>query len=180
MGLKITEKEFFGFAESVGVKIPDMGFKFSKSINRDGIFKTVHRIHKISPERQNVFGWASVGYLPDKTASIYKNLYGYTEYKDWQGDILRHVEDIEDAAYDFTLYSRDQGTEHVGSGGKGSLIESFVSTPEKWDAMGIPHGVLPIAWWTGFHIEDRNTWDDVKKGKYKMFSVQGRGERIPL
>lgn len=170
MGLKITNDEFFGFAELVGMKFPEQLRKSRKN----STFQTVHRIQKISPERQNVFGWASVGYLPDKTAGVYR------EYEDWQGDILRHVEDMEDAAYDFTLYHRDQGVEHIGEGGKGKLIESFVSTPEKWDAMGIPHGVLPIAWWTGFHIEDRNVWSGVKKGKYKMFSVQGRGERIPL
>jgi hypothetical protein len=171
MGLKITDEEFWGFAELVGTRNPDMRVLKTRA-DSNYIFKTVHRIQKFVPEKQNVFGWASVGYLPEGGQ--------YQEYADWQGDVLRRVEDIEDAAYDFTLNSRDQGTEHVGSGGKGSLIESFVSTPDKWDAMGIPHGVLPIAWWTGFHISDPVAWDGVKKGKFKMFSVQGTGRRIPL
>lgn len=132
-------------------------------------FRTVHRIAKIAPAKQNVFGWASVGYLRDGS-----------EYTDWQGDVIRAVEDMEDAAYDFTLNSRDAGTMHIGKGGKGSLIESFVSTPEKWKAMGIPAGVLPVAWWTGFHIGDQAAWDGVRKGIFKMFSVQGTGRRIPL
>lgn len=173
MGTNITDKEFSEYARLVGARIPDMRAGISKKLGAGTVFKTVHRIQKILPEKQNVFGWASVGYLP-KSGSVYE------EYRDWQGDILRHVDDIEDAAYDFTLHSRDQGVEHIGKGGHGSLIESFVSTPEKWDAMGIPHGVLPIAWWTGFHINDPYTWADVRKGKYKMFSVQGRGERFPL
>lgn len=169
MGLNISEEEFEFFAGLVGEKIPDM--RIRKSFG-DFAFKTVHKIQKIAPERQNVFGWASVGYLPTRDQ--------YVEYADWQGDVLRRVEDIEDAAYDFTLNSRDQGIDHIGKGGKGSLIESFVSTPEKWKAMGIPGGVLPIAWWTGFHISDPVAWDGVRKGKYRMFSVQGTGRRIPL
>lgn len=169
MGLKLTDKEFGFFAELVGEKISDMRVEKSRG---SFDFRTIHRIQKIAPERQNVFGWASVGYLPDGGR--------YREYTDWQGDVLKSVEDIEDAAYDFALHSRDQGMDHVGSGGKGSLIESFVSTPEKWSAMGIPAGVLPIAWWTGFHIQDPVAWDGVKKGKYRMFSVQGTGRRVPL
>lgn len=171
MVLTISDNEFQEFSELVGIKIPDMLGKVLKG--RDNFsFRTIHRIQKFVPERQNVFGWASVGYLPDNGR--------YREYTDWQGDVLRNIEDIEDAAYDFTLNSRDSGVEHIGKGGKGTLIESFVSTPEKWDAMGIPHGVLPIAWWTGFHIDDPVAWDGVKKGKFKDFSVQGTGQRIPI
>lgn len=169
MSLKITDSEFSFFVGLSG--IPDMQAGIEKG-RRDYDFRTVHAIQKVNNERQNVFGWASVGYLPDNGR--------YTLYEDWQGDVLKSIEDIEDAAYDFTLNARDSGTEHVGKGGKGTLIESFVSTPEKWDAMKIPHGVLPVAWWTGFHISDPMTWDGVKKGRYKMFSVQGRGRRIPL
>jgi hypothetical protein len=173
MGLKISDEEFFDFAEMV--RVPDMiGKSFARTKETNYDFRTVHRIQKINEERQNVFGWASVGYLPDKLTRSYQ------EYEDWQGDVLKRIDHIEDAAYDFTLNSRDAGTEHVGAGGKGSLIESFVSTPEKWRAMGIPSGVLPIAWWTGFHVNDPATWDGVKKGKYRMFSVQGRGRRTPL
>lgn len=172
MGLNITEEEFDFFAGLVGEKIPDMSVR--KTLEEGFTFRTVHRIQKVAPDRRNVFGWASVGYLPTEEPTLYR------EYTDWQGDVLRRVEDIEDAAYDFTLHSRDQGLDHVGKGGIGSLIESFVSTPEKWDAMKIPHGVLPIAWWTGFHINDPAAWDGVKKGKYRMFSVQGSGRRIPL
>lgn len=171
MTLTITDNEFWNFSELVGVKVPDMQGKIWKGRN-DFRFQTFHRIQKFNVEKQNVFGWASVGYLPDNGQ--------YREYTDWQGDVLKSIEDIEDAAYDFTLHGRDQGVEHIGKGGKGTLIESFVSTPEKWNAMGIPHGVLPIAWWTGFHISDPAAWDGVKKGKFRMMSVQGTGLRVPL
>ena len=173
MSLKITDEEFFEFASMA--RVPDMIAKsFTRTPERNYDFRTVHTIQKVNTERQNVFGWASVGYLPDNQAGVYR------EYADWQGDILRNIEDIEDAAYDFTLNSRDSGTEHIGKGGKGTLIESFVSTPEKWKAMGIPSGVLPVAWWTGFHISDPEAWMGVKKGRYKMFSVQGQGMRYEL
>jgi Putative phage serine protease XkdF len=172
VSLKITDEEFQFF--STIVRVPDMVGRIEKTRSTYD-FRTVHRIQKVNSERQNVFGWASVGYLPEKGMTG-----RYKEYEDWQGDILKSVEDIEDAAYDFTLNSRDSGTEHIGKGGKGTLIESFVSTPEKWDAMGIPHGVLPVAWWTGFHISDPDAWGGVKSGRFKMFSVQGQGRRIPL
>jgi Putative phage serine protease XkdF len=169
--LTITDNEFRDFSKLVGVKIPDMRAEVLKGRD-DFSFQTFHRIRKFNNEKQNVFGWASVGYLPDNGT--------YREYTDWQGDVLKSIDDIEDAAYDFTLNGRDQGIEHIGKGGKGTLIESFVSTPEKWKAMGIPSGVLPVAWWTGFHIADPAAWDGVKKGKYAMFSVQGTGRRIEL
>lgn len=173
MGLKISDEEFFEFAEMA--RVPDMIAKtFTRTSKTNYDFRTVHRIQKVNTERRNVFGWASVGYLPDNATGSYK------EYEDWQGDVLKSIEDIEDAAYDFTLNSRDSGTEHIGKGGKGTLIESFVSTPEKWKAMGIPSGVLPVAWWAGFHISDPEAWDGVKKGRLRMFSVQGQGRRIPL
>lgn len=168
MGLTITPEEFWDFSRTIGVKPPVFRTEVLKG--QTGFnFRTVHRIQKYVPEKQNVFGWASIGYLPDGK-----------EYTDWQGDVLDQIEDIESAAYDFTLNGRDQGTEHIGKGGKGTLIESFVSSPEKWSAMGIPQGILPIGWWTGFHINDAEAWHGVKTGIYKMFSVQGTGRRTPL
>jgi hypothetical protein len=59
-------------------------------------------------------------------------------------------------------------------------VESFVSTPEKWEAMEIPEGVLPTGWWVGFHVHDTEVWKGVKEGKYKMFSVHGSGVRKEL
>jgi hypothetical protein len=64
--------------------------------------------------------------------------------------------------------------------GVSTLIESFVSTPEKWEAMGIPEGVLPTGWWVGFKVKDDEVWKGVKSGKYKMFSVHGSGTRKAL
>lgn len=32
----------------------------------------------------------------------------------------------------------------------------------------------------GFHIDDPKTWQEVKKGKYLMFSIEGQGIREPL
>jgi hypothetical protein len=52
-----------------------------------------------------------------------------------------------------------------------------MSTPEKWEAMGIPEGTLPVGWWVGFKVNDAEVWKAVKDGKYKMFSVHGSGLR---
>jgi Putative phage serine protease XkdF len=160
MGLTLTDSEFDFFSQWIDENSVRKG---------KNIFSTLHTISKAVDEKQQVFGWASVGYLPDGKL-----------YTDWQGDELSQIEDIEKAAYDFTLHSRDSGLDHTGDGGIGTLIESFVSTPEKTRAMKIPDGILPIGWWTGFHVNNANAWDGVKKGRYKMFSIQGNGRRVPI
>ena len=43
--------------------------------------------------------------------------------------------------------------------------------------MGIPEGILPVAWWIGFYIEDDDAWQRVKNGTYKMFSIEGKAQR---
>lgn len=98
---------------------------------------------------------------------------------DKQGDVLDDIDAMENVAYDFVLNSRDGGEMHIRKG-VSTLVESFVSTPEKWAAMGIPEGVLPIGWWGGFHVDDSEVWKGVKDGKYKMFSVHGTGRRVAI
>jgi hypothetical protein len=131
----------------------------------DGIFKTEHEITKVDEDKQLVFGWASIGYRANGEVVV-----------DRQGDVLDDVGEIEKSAYDFVVSSRVGGEMHIRKG-VGEMVESFVSTPEKWTAMGIPPGTLPIGWWVGFRVTDGEVWKAVKSGKYKMFSVHGRGHR---
>ena len=63
---------------------------------------------------------------------------------------------------------------------KGRLIESCVFTEEKQSAIGIPPGIVPVGWWVGFKIDDKDAWERIKDGTYNMFSVEGAGVRTPV
>lgn len=134
----------------------------------DTEFSSHHEITKVDEDQRLVFGWASIGI--DKNGGI---------IEDRQGDILDDPDEIEKAAYDFVLNSRDGGEMHVRKG-VSTLVESVVFTPEKTRAMGIPDGTVPTGWWVGFKVNDEAVWKSVKDGKYTMFSVHGRGMRKAL
>lgn len=124
------------------------------------------KILKTDEDQHLVFGWASVAITVDGEV-----------LEDRQHDMI-DPEDLEEAAYEYVLNFRDTGEEHLpGYRKKGKLIESCVFTPEKQKAMGIPEGILPVAWWIGFKIDDEDTWQRVKNGTYKMFSIEGKAER---
>lgn len=125
-------------------------------------------IRKTDEDQRLVFGYLSVA----------KDAQG-NDIVDSQGDIIA-PEDLEKAAYDFTLYSRQAGEMHERSVGVGQLVESMVFTKEKQAALGIPEGTLPEGWWVGFKIDDPAVWDKVKKGEYGAFSIGGRGVREPV
>lgn len=123
-------------------------------------------IFKTDDDQHLVFGWASVSITVDGQI-----------LEDRQHDTI-DPEDLEEAAYEYVLNFRDTGEEHMpGYRKKGKLVESCVFTAEKQKAMGIPEGVLPVAWWIGFKIDDEDTWQRVKNGTYKMFSIEGRAQR---
>jgi hypothetical protein len=123
-------------------------------------------IYKADDEKRLVFGWASVAITVDGE-----------ELEDRQHDMI-DPEDLEEAAYEYVLNFRDTGEEHLpGYRKKGKLVESCVFTKEKQRAMGIPEGILPVAWWIGFYIEDDDAWQRVKNGTYKMFSIEGKAQR---
>jgi hypothetical protein len=131
-------------------------------------FEAISKIEEIDEEKRLVFGWCSIAKHKDGTVEV-----------DKQGDVLEDIDQMENVAYDFVLNSRDGGEMHVRKG-VSTLVESFVSTKEKWDAMGIPDGVLPVGWWVGFKVHDTEVWKGVKSGKYRMFSVHGSGTRKAL
>ena len=123
-------------------------------------------IYKTDEDQRLVFGWASVAITVDGTV-----------LEDRQHDMIE-PEDLEEAAYEYVLNFRETGEEHLpGYRKKGRLVESCVFTPEKQKAMGIPENTLPVAWWIGFKIDDEDTWQRVKNGTYRMFSIEGRAQR---
>lgn len=123
-------------------------------------------IAKLDPDRNLVFGWASVAATVDGELLI-----------DKQGDVIP-PEELETAAYEYVLEFREADEMHQRIA-KGALVESLVATPEKVAAMGLPPGSLPVGWWVGFKM-DPATFQAVKAGKYPMFSIEGTAERVEV
>jgi len=100
---------------------------------------------------------------------------------DLQGDIIS-AEEMEKAAYTYVSKSRKGGDMHLRNDWqpvqKSEMIESFIVTPEKRDAMGLP-GSVPTGWWVGFQVQDPQVWADIRSGKRTGFSIHGHGRRSP-
>ena len=121
------------------------------------------RIEKIDEDEQVVFGWA---YVSEADGS---------PVEDHSGEWIAK-EDLEAAAYAFNLSSRLADERHDWSAA-GQLVESFVSTPEKLEALGLSKDALPTGWWVGFHIDDADAWEKVRTGEYRMLSIGGRAHK---
>lgn len=131
--------------------------------------KSDFHIVKSDDEKRLVFGWALVSATSDGQQII-----------DHQGDIVDQDE-LEEGAYEYVLNFRDAGEEHIGTlRKKARMVESVVFTEEKLQAMGIPAGTVPYGWWIGFYVDDDRTWEKIKSGHYKMFSIEGRAIREPV
>jgi len=119
-------------------------------------------IRKMVPDQQLIFGWASV---------VEK---GGVAVIDSQDDVIP-VAELENAAYEFVLHSRQQGDMHA-TVGVGRLVESMVFTKEKQDVLGIDLGM--VAWWTGFRVDCPDVWAAHKRGDRPEFSIGGQA--IPV
>lgn len=121
---------------------------------------------KVDEEKRLVFGWSYVA--QDETGEV---------LIDKQGDFIDEPEELEKAAYGYVVDSRRGDVMHAKRD-VATLVESIVFTPEKAESMGIPEGTIPRnAWWTGYFVKDDHTWDLVKQGKLKGFSMGGKGTR---
>lgn len=152
-------------------------FKSHSSKNKNKVNKADTEFHinppfnitKADEDKRLVFGWALV------SADKYGN-----ELIDRQGDMV-DPDDLEDGAYEYVLNFRDAGEEHIGTlRKKARMVESCVFTPEKMKAIGIPEGTIPVGWWIGFYVDDDRTWELIKSGHYKMFSIEGKAVREPI
>lgn len=133
----------------------------------EDILKGRYTIMKSDDEKMLAFGWASVSMRVDGEL-----------IEDWQNDIVE-PEELEKAAYDYVLLYREGGEMHE-RGGAAILIESVVFTEEKMRVMGIPAGTLPVGWWIGFKVTDKEVWEKVKDGTYNMLSIEGEAERVEI
>ena len=126
-------------------------------------------IYKTDDDKRLVFGWANVAIRVDGE-----------QIQDLQDDLI-DPDNLEEIAYDYVLRFRAGGEVHNPDlRNKARLVESCVFTKEKMAAMGLPEGILPEAWWIGFYVDDDDAWEKIKSGEYKMFSIEGTGQRIPL
>lgn len=141
----------------------------NKKDDNTNLSKSSFAITKADEEKRLVFGWALVSARSDGEKII-----------DSQGDIVEQ-DDLEEGAYEYVLNFRDAGEEHIGSlRKKARMVESVVLTEEKMRAMGIPAGTVPVGWWIGFYVDDDATWEQIKNGTYKMFSIEGKAMREPV
>ena len=140
--------------------------KFSELIEkRNDVIKGHFRIAKSDDEKMLAFGWANVSMRVDGEL-----------IEDWQGDIIE-PEELEAAAYEYVRLYGDGGEMHE-RGGVAVLIESVVFTEDKMAAMSIPVGTLPVGWWIGFKVTDKDVWEKIKNGTYSMLSIEGEAERV--
>ena len=127
-------------------------------------------ISKAEPDKQQIFGWASVVEVNGEPVV------------DLQGDYIS-VDEMEKAAYEFVTKSRKGGDMHLRDDWnpiqKSEMIESFVITEDKRDAMNLPDSV-PTGWWVGFKVADSEVWDKIRKGERTGFSIHGKGKRTPV
>ena len=113
-----------------------------------------------------VYGWASVANDKDGNPVV-----------DSQGDIIS-IQELEKAAHGFVRFSGLGGEMHDPDRmGVSALVESFVFTPEKLEMLGLPKDALPQGWFVGFKVHDAETWQKVKNGDYKSFSIGIRAIR---
>lgn len=135
--------------------------------SRPCVTKGTFKITKSDDDKMLAFGWANVSIKADGEI-----------IEDYQEDIVE-PEELESAAYNFVELYREGGEMHE-RGGAAVLIESVVFTDEKMHAIGITPGTLPIGWWIGFKVTDKDVWEKVKDGTYSMFSIEGEAERVEV
>jgi hypothetical protein len=121
-------------------------------------------VRKVLPDQQLIFGWASVAEQNGVMVI------------DKQGDIIP-VQELESAAYDFVLNSRQQGDMHDRMA-VGRLVESMMFTTEKQAALGIDLGMQ--GWWTGFFVDCPETWAAHKSGARPEFSIGGQAVPVEV
>lgn len=150
-----------------------MAVSFTEALQNSAVKKAentpTYHIFKTDDERRLVFGWANVAIRVDGE-----------QIEDLQHDLI-DIDNLESVVYEYVLTYRDCGEEHWSTHRfKGRLVESCVFTLEKMEAMGIPEGIVPQGWWVGFYIDDDDAWEKIKSGEYSMFSIEGKGIRVPV
>lgn len=127
-------------------------------------------IVRSAPERREVYGFLSVARTADGEVVT-----------DSHGSQIP-VEELERAAHAYLVEARGVGEMHERMG-VGVVIESCVLTREKQAALpprGIPEGHVHEGWFVGFRVDDPETWEKVKRGELRAFSIGGTARRGPV
>ena len=124
-------------------------------------FQAYGEVTKMDDDQRIVYGYASV---------ISKN---GEPIVDRQGDIIT-AEELEKAASEFMLGMRHGKTMHKGDPTT-TIIHSFPMTNETKKAYQIESPLE--AWLIAVKVHDDETWDAVKKGELKDFSIGGKAQR---
>lgn len=127
-------------------------------------------IEKVDEEAGQVFGWAYT-FTKDGEPVV-----------DHSGDVIDDAESrtaFEKAFHQYVLDHRTGDLDHE-SFGVSRLIEAFVLTKEKAEAMGIESDREGA--WVGYEIDrsteaGRKAWELVKSGERPAFSIVGSGTR---
>ena len=130
---------------------------------------TAFAISKVDESLQTVWGWASLATDADGTLVV-----------DAQGDVILPAE-LQKAAHDFVLHSRDGGVMHETTG-VATIVESLVTTPETIAALfpTVAKGLIPCGWVVAFKVTDSSVWKRVQSGELSEFSIHGIGDRVPM
>lgn len=150
------------------------------------IHVSAFQIAKFVDDQCLVFGYANVSVAKSTAAGQ-----GGHEIFDLQNDSIP-PEELEKAAYKFMLDFRESDENHSGPA-IGQCIESMVFTPEKLEklctdpvsgvvyqeALLVLKQVLPPRWWVGFKL-NKESYQAVKSGQYKMFSIAGEADRVEV
>jgi hypothetical protein len=118
-------------------------------------------VFKIDQDRRMVWGWASVATRHGQPVV------------DLQQDVVG-IEDLREAAHEF-MGVRKLGRMHETLHGIGDVRESIVFDKALQDALGIDLGME--GWFVGVHVTDEDTWQRVRSGELRAFSVGGTGVR---
>ena len=121
-------------------------------------------IAKLDESRHLCFGYAYVAKTKDGTQEL-----------DHSWEYVDDPEVLEDAMYEYVETSREANDMHDGPI-TGHLVESFVITPDKLEAMGLTKDALPMGVWVGFRLEP-DAFDKVKTGR-TAFSIEGLAVKV--
>lgn len=129
-------------------------------------------ILKSDDEQRLVFGLAQVSARADGQLVT-----------DLQSDQIT-PEELEKGFYGYVLNSRRGDVDHEQMDNVAALVESFVATPEKLNALlkalGVSvdlSGFKGAAAWVGFKVFDDDTWARVKSGELRAFSIEAEALR---
>lgn len=161
------EKYGKGYFKQISGKLN--GQKVKKNAELDVVWEG--EFSKVNADKQQVFGWASIVEMNGE------------KVVDLQGDYIS-IDEVEKSGYEYVMKSRKGGDMHLRDGfdkpvHASEMIESFIVTPEKKQALNLPEET-PVGWWVGYQVNDPEVWAKVKSGERTGFSIHGRGQRSEM